>query len=76
MLSQYVSDSHFDLIAITETWLSDDDLSISSHLTFNKCKLIQHNRSKKGGGVALLWVSVIGHGYRIRTPPLSMELKY
>ena len=57
MLSQYVSDSHFDLIDITETWLSDDDLSISSYLTPNKFKLIQHNRSKKGGGVALLYNS-------------------
>ena len=59
MLSQYVSDSHFDLIAITETWLSDDDLSISSHLTPNKFKLIQQNRYKKGGGVALLYSSNI-----------------
>ena len=59
MLSQYVSDLHFDLIAITETWLSDDDLSISSHLTPNKFKLIQHNISKKGGGVALLYNSNI-----------------
>ena len=57
MLSQYISDSHFDLIAITETWLSDDDLSISSHLTPNKFTLIQHNRSKIGGGVALLYNS-------------------
>ena len=57
MLSQYISDSHFDLIAITETWLSDDDLSISSQLTPNKFTLIQHNRSKKGGGVALLYNS-------------------
>ena len=57
MLSQYISDSHFDLIAITETWLSDDDLSISSQLTPNKFTLIQHNRSKIGGGVALLYNS-------------------
>ena len=57
MLSQYISDSHFDLIAITETWLSDDDLSISSQLTPNKFTLIQDNRSKKGGGVALLYNS-------------------
>ena len=57
MLSQYVSDSHFDLIAITEAWLSDDDLSISSQFTSNKFKLIQHNRSNKGGGVALLYNS-------------------
>ena len=59
MLSHYKSNSHFDQIDVTETWISDDDIGISLLLTPNKFTLIQYNISKKVGRIPMFYNSNI-----------------
>jgi len=52
----YINKCKADLIAITETWLSDNDCAVCSEITPPGYKLFQCSRSdRRGGGTALLF---------------------
>ena len=72
----HVNDNNLDLVALTETWLTDNDTVHKAELTSNGFTIHSATRKqKRGGGVALLVRSPI-HSKRVTDKQLMKSFEY
>ena len=70
----FIIDSKSSIVAITETWPTNNDSSIPSHLTPTNFDIIQANRLSppRGGGLTLLYSSEVELPSSSLTSPPSL----